>query len=140
MIIVADASMVVAGLSDSGADGTWAEALLDTGSLAAPHLLHVEVAAILRRAALNGDLSPTAATLAHADLLDVRVELFHYEPFAHRIWELRDAVTPYDAWYVAIAEHLGAPLATLDRRLSRAPGPTCTFLVPPVPADADDHG
>lgn len=35
-----------------------------------------------------------------------------------------------DAWYVAVAEASGAPLATLDVRLSRAPGPRCDFLVP----------
>ena len=40
------------------------------------------------------------------------------------------ATTDYDAWYVAAAEALGLPLATLDRRLSRAAGPSCRFLVP----------
>jgi predicted nucleic acid-binding protein len=75
--------------------------------------------------------------LAHADLLDLGVELFPYEPFAQRIWDLRATVTPYDGWYVALAEHLDAPLATLDRRLGRAPGPTCAFLTPLLPADAD---
>ena len=37
----------------------------------------------------------------------------------------------YDAWYVALAEALDLPLATLDARMSRAPGPECEFLVPP---------
>ena len=36
-------------------------------------------------------------------------------------------VTPADAWYVALAESLDAPLATLDDRLSRAPGCQCAF-------------
>ncbi len=36
-----------------------------------------------------------------------------------------------DACYVALAELLGAPLVTLDRRLTRAPGPRCVFLTPP---------
>jgi predicted nucleic acid-binding protein len=31
---------------------------------------------------------------------------------------------------VAVAELLGAPLLTLDTRLSRGPGPRCHFLVP----------
>jgi predicted nucleic acid-binding protein len=53
--LVVDASMVVAGLTDSGADGRWAESLLAGDSLAAPHLMPVEVANILRRAALAGD-------------------------------------------------------------------------------------
>jgi predicted nucleic acid-binding protein len=39
-------------------------------------------------------------------------------------------VTSYDAWYVALAEALELPLATLDGRLSRARGVGCKFLTP----------
>lgn len=49
------------------------------------------------------------------------IELFPYDPFAERIWALRDNVTVYDAWYIAVAESLGAPLATLDLTLGWAP-------------------
>jgi predicted nucleic acid-binding protein len=127
--LIIDASMVVAALVDSGRDGRWAEALLVSDSLAAPHLLTAEASNILRRSALAGAISPEQASLAHADLLDLRVELFPYAPFASRIWELRENVTCYDAWYVAVAEALSAPLATLDIRLTKAPGPHCRFLV-----------
>jgi len=47
------------------------------------------------------------------------------------VWDLRTNVTAYDAWYVALAETLGAKLATLDTRLSRATGPRCGFTSPP---------
>jgi predicted nucleic acid-binding protein len=127
--LVVDASMVVAALVDSGADGRWAEGLLTSDSLAAPHLLTAEAANILRRSALAGTISAQQASLAHADLLGLRVELFPYAPFASRIWELRENVTCYDAWYVAVAEALSAPLATLDARLTQAPGPRCRFMV-----------
>jgi len=127
--LVVDASMVVAALVDSGADGRWAEPLLTGDSLAAPHLLMAEAANILRRSALAGAISAEQASLAHADLLDLRVELFPYDPFASRVWELRENVTCYDAWYVAIAEAFNAPLATLDARLAKAPGPRCRFIV-----------
>jgi predicted nucleic acid-binding protein len=126
--LVVDASMVVAALVDSGADGRWAESLLASDSLAAPHLIMAEAANILRRSALAGAISAEQASLAHADLLDLRVELFPYAPLALRIWELRENVTCYDAWYVAIAEALNAPLATLDARLAKAPGPRCRFM------------
>ena len=129
MTLIIDASMVVSALVDSGRDGRWAEALLVSDSLAAPHLLSAEASNILRRSALAGAISPEQASLAHADLLDLRVELFPYAPFASRIWELRENVTCYDAWYVAVAEALSAPLATLDIRLTKAPGPHCRFLV-----------
>ena len=130
MTLVVDASMVVAGLTDSGADGRWAESLLAGGVLAAPHLMPVEAANILRRAALAGDISPDVASLAHTDLLDLRVELFPYQPCAVRVWDLRDNVTCYDGWYVAVAELLDVPLATLDGRLAAATGPRCQFLLP----------
>lgn len=129
MTLVVDASAVVAALTDSGADGRWAETALTSGSLASPQLLTAEAANILRRAALTGAISAEQASLAYADLLELRVELFPYIPFAARIWELRDNVTCYDAWYVALAETLNAPLATLDVRLAKAPGPRCRFLL-----------
>lgn len=131
MTTVVDASVVTAALVDSGPLGAWAESVLLVPSLAAPHLLQVETANILRRMAKVGDISPDVASLAHRDLVSLRAELFPYAPFAQRVWELRENVAGYDAWYVALAEYLDAPLATLDARLTRAPGTTCRFLVPP---------
>ena len=128
MTLVVDASMVVAGLTDSGADGRWAESLLAGDALAAPHLMPVEAANILRRAALAGDISADVASLAHADLMDLRVEFLPYQPCAARVWELRENVTCYDGWYVALAEVLNAPLATLAVRRAKASSPRCRFL------------
>lgn len=130
MTLVVDASVVVAALVDSGSAGRWAEDLLATEALVAPHLLPAEVANVLRRSALAGDLSADVAALAHADLTELRVELLPYALVSDRVWELRDTVTAYDAWYVAVAELLDAPLATLDHRLASAPGPRCDFAVP----------
>ena len=130
MTLVVDASTVVAALTDGGADGTWARTLLVSDDLAAPHLMPVEAANVLRRAVLAGDISSDAASLAHADLLSLRTALFAYRPLADRVWELRDGVTAYDAWYVALAESLDAPLVTLDRGLARAPAPRCLFVTP----------
>jgi predicted nucleic acid-binding protein len=47
---------------------------------------------------------------------------------AERIWELRPNLRCYDAWYVALAEALDLPLATLDKRLAGAAGPKWRFL------------
>lgn len=140
MTIVVDAALVVAALVDSGPDGRWAESVLPSQPLAAPHLMPVEAANILRRAALAGDLSPDTAAVAHADLLRLRVDLFPYEPFGPRVWRLRENVTAYDAWYVALAESLESPLATLDVRLARAPGPRCRFHTPEVRPGAGAAG
>lgn len=130
MTLVVDSGLVVAALVDSGQVGTWADHLLGADDLAAPHLMPVEVANVLRRAAMAGEISADSAALAHADLMSLRVEFFAYEPFATRVWELRENVTAYDGWYVAIAESLGAKLATLDLRLTKATGPRCAFATP----------
>ncbi len=130
MNVVVDATVVVAALIDNGVNGRWAESILAKNQLAAPHLMPVEVANTLRRAVRAGDVGADVAAMAHADLLDLRVALFPYGRFAMRVWELRDNVTSYDAWYVALAESLRAPLATLDGKLTRAVGPRCGFRTP----------
>lgn len=131
MTLVVDASVVVAALVDSGPDGQWAERLLESDHLAAPHLMPAEVANILRRVSQAGHISTDTASLAYADLVSLAIEFYPYEPFAPRIWELRDNVTAYDGWYIAIAESLDTRLATLDRRLVGAAGPRCGFAAPP---------
>lgn len=131
MTLVVDASLVVSALVDAGNTGMWAESLLASGPLSAPHLMPIEVTNILRRAAAKGEITQDVASMAHADLLDLRVELFPYAPFAARVWELRDNVTSYDSWYIALAESLEVSVATLDHRMAQAPGPRCSFEIPP---------
>lgn len=130
MTLVVDASVVVAALVDGGELGRWAEHVLLSDQLAAPHLMSAEVANILRRAVQSGQTSAETASLAHADPQDLRVDLVPYAAVASRAWALRENVTLHDAWYVALAELLGADLATLDAPLARAPGPRCGFVVP----------
>ncbi len=130
MSIVIDSSIVVAALVDTGADGDWAEAILAGGSLHAPELVHAEATNILRRLERANLITTPEANAAQDDLMQLDIELFPFEPFAGRIWELRHNVTSYDAWYVALAESLDLPLATLDAHLSRSHRVTCKFLMP----------
>ena len=131
MSAVVDASLLVAATSDEGAEGRWAEDVVRGGGLIAPHLALVEATNILRRFELEGRLGRMEAGAAARDLLLFDLELVPFPPFAERAWELRANVTSYDAWYVAVAEQLDLPLATLDGRLARATGPRCRFLLPP---------
>jgi predicted nucleic acid-binding protein len=93
VILVVDASVLVAALVDSGPDGAWAAAVLGDHELAAPHLMPIEAADILRRAALAGDITADSASLAHGDVLDLLVELWPYAHLAERCWQLRENVT-----------------------------------------------
>lgn len=130
MSTVVDALVLVAALVDAGPDGRWAEQVLSSDMLLAPELARVESANVLRRLEHAAKLSASEARAAYRDLMRVRLELFAFEPFAERIWQLRHNVSCYDGWYVALAEAVELPLATLDRRLASTSGPTCAFLVP----------
>lgn len=130
MNTVVDASVLIAALVDSGPHGKWAEGILAGGALHAPELVRVETANILRRLERAKEITTPEANAAYDDLMQLNVELFSFDPFAERIWQLRHNVTSYDAWYVAVAEALKLPLVTLDERLSKAKGPTCDFLTP----------
>lgn len=131
MTTVVDGSVLVAALVDSGREGQWAESAVAEGRLASPELALAEASNILRRLERTGRISRIEAESAHVDLLRLDLELFPFAPFAERIWALRDNLTSYDAWYVALAEALACPLVTLDLKLSRAPGPTCEVVTPP---------
>ncbi len=130
MSAVIDSSVLVAALVDSGPHGTWAEEVLLSGSLHAPELAPAEATNILRRLELAKLITTPEANAAQDDLMQLDIELFSFAPFADRIWELRHNVTSYDAWYVALAEVLRLPLATMDARLSRSQGLACEFLTP----------
>lgn len=128
--VVCDASALVALLLDSGPDGRWAGEALDGADLVAPSLVGFEAPNIIRRHDLAGIVSADQAAQAHADLLDLAIELWPYEVLAPRAWQLRQNLSVYDASYVALAEIIDANLVTLDRRIGGAPGLGCTVVTP----------
>ena len=130
MTIVIDASVIVAALSDTGRDGSWAESLIARETLVAPELVMVEATNILRRLELAKELTPIESDLAQKDLMRLDIQLFPFHPLAERIWALRKNITSYDAWHVALAEALDCSLATLDIKLKNASGANCSFVVP----------
>jgi predicted nucleic acid-binding protein len=127
---VVDSSVLVAALVDTGSHGAWAEKVLAGGSLYAPELARAEATNIFRRLERAKLITTPEANAARNDLMQLDIDLFPFEPFADRVWELRHNVTSYDAWYVALAETLKLPLATLDEPLSKSNGVTCEFLTP----------
>ena len=132
MTIIADASVLVSALVGSGVGGRWAEFLIEENQISVPELVMPETINSLRRLENFGQITRREADGAFRDLLDFEISLHTFEPFADRVWELRFNLTSYDAWYVALAESLDCPLATLNVRISRAAGPTCEVVVPPI--------
>jgi predicted nucleic acid-binding protein len=96
--------------------------------LQVPAIFPAEVTAGLRRMLLRGAITGGAAADARRRLEGTLLRLHPYSYYADRIWELRDNLTVYDAWYVAIAERLGQPLVTTDSGILGAPGLRCELI------------
>lgn len=91
---------------------------------AAPHLLDIEVAQVLRRLVGESKISAKRAEEALHDLMDLRIVRYPHYLFLTRVWQLRHNLTAYDALYISLAESLRATLITRDLRLSSASGHT----------------
>lgn len=91
-------------------------------SLAAPHLLDLEVAQVFRCLVRDGAVSAKRAEEAIQDLMDLKIARYPHHLFLRRIWQLRNNLSAYDAVYVGLAESLRATLITRDQRLGSTPG------------------
>ncbi len=130
MTLVVDASAFVSLLTDAGDTGDWVRATLEGRNLVAPHILPAEVTQVLRRGVLTGARDAEGVRVARQSLVQIEVTLLDFAPVAERVWDMRQTFTAYDAWHVAVAEALDAPLVTLDAKLAAAPGPRCEFVLP----------
>lgn len=123
---VIDASVLVDALVTVGLPGQAARAELSRLTvLEVPGIFAAEAASVLRALVRRGELSAVRAARALDQIRALRTMQYPFEPFSARAWELRENVTIYDAWYVALAEWLGTELVTADERLTRAAGPRC---------------
>jgi predicted nucleic acid-binding protein len=126
--LVLDASAALAacipGEADSAAAGRLLDASLseDGPALVTPDLFLVECASALRKAVLRGRIGGATASdalgalaVAVGDGIPASVLVAQALSLARR-----ENVSLYDAMYVALAERVGAPLVTADRRLARA--------------------
>jgi predicted nucleic acid-binding protein len=128
-VIVVDASVLAPALVDGGVAGTRARERLVGERLAAPELIDVELASVLRGLTRAKKLTARRARNAMDDLIDLPLERAQHRPLLRRCWELRENLTTYDAAYVALAELLSIPLVTADGRLAKAPQLRCDVEV-----------
>jgi predicted nucleic acid-binding protein len=81
-----------------------------------------DVLRLLSRFQREGDIAEARGRQALEALRDLDVARYSHDVLLPRIWQLRNAVTAYDAAYLALAEALAAPLLTADAKLARTRG------------------
>lgn len=91
-------------------------------TIAAPHLIDLEVTHVLRRFVIAGELAASRAREAIDDHLALGIVRYSHEALLDRVWQLRANCTAYDAAYLVLAEALEAALITCDQRLADVPG------------------
>ena len=128
---VVDACVFVDALVGIGSHGELArQELGGQPTLQVPAIFGAEVASALRGLVIRGELSSIRATAALEQVRRVRTVQYPFEPFTPRVWELKDNLTVYDAWYVALAEWLSTDLVTGDDNLANSSGPRCRIRRP----------
>jgi predicted nucleic acid-binding protein len=122
-LIVLDASAAIDYLVDGGERGKWArESIRHERSLAAPHVIDVEVVSGLRQLLVRTEVTRRQAEIALSAFAGLYIARYPVTALLDRIWRLRSVLSPYDAAYVTLGEALGWPLLTTDSRLARAHG------------------
>ena len=122
-MIVVDASAALEVLLCTPAAAVVEKRLFEPGAaLCAPHLIDLEVAQVVRRYALSGEITPIRGEQALTDFAGFPIARYPHDVLLPRIWQLRENLTAYDAAYVALAETLNMPLLTRDRKLAVSTG------------------
>lgn len=122
---ICDASVLATALTDDSGVGHRFRARLSAESVSAPDLIHLEVASACRRQVRLGSLTLARAHEALADLSTYPIREYAHRQLVEGCWKLRDAMSIYDAAYVALATALEQPLLTADAKLARAARPLC---------------
>jgi len=120
-VIVLDTSAALACLVGIDASPALRSRVAGAGTLHVPHLIDVEFLSGLRGLVFGGKLTDDRARDAMTDFAKLRLVRYPLPGIAERVWAKRHTLTAYDAVFVSLAEALGCPLVTCDRRLARSP-------------------
>jgi predicted nucleic acid-binding protein len=117
--LVADASVLAAAVfKEQGRDET--RALLHGRSLHAPYLLDFEIANVSLKKLTRDRIRRETVAAALRAYGQLAIERHGVDAESMLSIAERYQLTAYDAAYLCVAERLGAPLATLDRKLGEA--------------------
>ena len=130
-MIVLDASALVDLILDQRG-AAWVVGQIDGQEIHAPAHQSGEVLSALTRLVRGGVMTPEIERDALDEALDLPQRLVPPSA-AHvrRAFALREHIRVTDGLYVALADELGCPLVTTDRRLAGAHAP-CEVRVPPT--------
>lgn len=128
-LLVVDASALVALVAANASETEWLAQRLAAAALFAPSILLVEVDSALRGLERGRKLSAAQAEASRRHARRTPIDLWPWETIADRAWELRANLSTYDAGYVALAERIGAPLLTGDRRIAAAGVARCPIEI-----------
>ena len=130
-MLIVDASCLISVLTGSGSFNMISDFMKINSEQCAPHIIEVETLNVIRRAFLNGQIDGTTANQAVEDLRNWPGERFSHVGLIERAWELKHNLRGWDAFYVALAESLDAPLITLDSKLAKIKGLACKVILFP---------
>ena len=94
-----------------------------------PEHWHIEVISTVRGLWLGHKMDDERADRALVALSQATVAITKTMSLANRIWQLRSALTAYDAGYVATAEACSCRLVTADARIARSGAARCDVFV-----------
>ena len=119
--IVVDASAWVIAIIDQGTKGDAARTALVGGeSWVVPPHTQLEVLRTLVRLVRAGHMTAAQADVFARVVVDADIAVVGPVPWLlEKVWSLREAVSMYDAPYLALALELPARLVTADLRLAR---------------------
>lgn len=127
-MIVLDASALIDVVLDQRGKDAVLDALDDR--ICAPAHQMAEVLSAIARLERAGTITAQTASAALDDASSLVQELIVPDAaLISRAFALRERIRVVDGVYVALAERLGCPLVTTDRRLASA-HPPCEVLVP----------
>lgn len=92
--------------------------------------LNIECANAFRRLLLSGEITPEIFTQLVRRLEELSIIPVRFSLYSDKIVRHVRNISVYDAAYVAVAEHMGAPLMTTDTRLRKLSTASIEFFPP----------
>jgi predicted nucleic acid-binding protein len=126
---VLDASVLANALSSSGEAGNTARRVLSSEhELIAPDTVISESFAAMRRLWIRRESTDLEFELGLIALESFEIGLIPSKDLLRDAFRHKHNVGAHDSLYVTLAENIGCPLITSDKKLSRAPGIKCEVI------------